>query len=84
KRKIIGRDFVEVFNEEAIRIEDVRWLAQGTIYPDVSGGGIPSVYTVESVTELKGIKYGTDKGTQGTQQGRWFSLSSTWYSGQEM
>ena len=35
KRKIIGRDFVEVFNEEAIRIEDVRWLAQGTIYPDV-------------------------------------------------
>ena len=35
KRKIIGRDFVEVFNEEAQRIEDVRWLAQGTIYPDV-------------------------------------------------
>lgn len=35
KRKIIGRDFVEVFNEEAIRIENVRWLAQGTIYPDV-------------------------------------------------
>lgn len=35
KRKIIGRDFVEVFNEEAITISDVRWLAQGTIYPDV-------------------------------------------------
>lgn len=35
KRKIIGRDFVEVFNEEAQRIENVRWLAQGTIYPDV-------------------------------------------------
>lgn len=35
KRKIIGRDFVEVFNEEAQRIEDVKWLAQGTIYPDV-------------------------------------------------
>lgn len=35
KRKIIGRDFVEVFNEEAARIEGVRWLAQGTIYPDV-------------------------------------------------
>ncbi len=35
KRKIIGRDFVEVFNEEAIQIRDVRWLAQGTIYPDV-------------------------------------------------
>ena len=35
KRKIIGRDFVEVFNDEAQRIEDVKWLAQGTIYPDV-------------------------------------------------
>ena len=35
KRKIIGRDFVEVFNEEAQRLRDVRWLAQGTIYPDV-------------------------------------------------
>lgn len=35
KRKSIGRDFVEVFNEEARRIEDARWLAQGTIYPDV-------------------------------------------------
>ena len=35
KRKIIGRDFVEVFNDEAHKIEDARWLAQGTIYPDV-------------------------------------------------
>lgn len=34
KRKIIGRDFVEVFNAEAHRIKDVKWLAQGTIYPD--------------------------------------------------
>lgn len=34
KRKIIGRDFVEVFNAEAKKIEDARWLAQGTIYPD--------------------------------------------------
>ncbi len=35
KRKIIGRDFVEVFNDEARKIENARWLAQGTIYPDV-------------------------------------------------
>lgn len=35
KRKIIGRDFVEVFNAEAKKIEGARWLAQGTIYPDV-------------------------------------------------
>ena len=35
KRKIIGRLFIEVFDEEAARLKDVRWLAQGTIYPDV-------------------------------------------------
>lgn len=35
KRKIIGRDFVEVFNAEAKKIEGARWLGQGTIYPDV-------------------------------------------------
>jgi GMP synthase (glutamine-hydrolysing) len=35
KRKIIGRDFIEVFDIEAHRIRDVKWLAQGTIYPDV-------------------------------------------------
>lgn len=34
KRKIIGRDFVEVFNTEAKKITDAKWLAQGTIYPD--------------------------------------------------
>jgi len=35
KRKIIGRLFIEVFDEEAGKLRDVRWLAQGTIYPDV-------------------------------------------------
>lgn len=35
KRKIIGRDFIEVFDAEAQKIKDARWLAQGTIYPDV-------------------------------------------------
>ena len=34
KRKIIGHDFVEVFNAEAKKIEGAKWLAQGTIYPD--------------------------------------------------
>lgn len=34
KRKAIGRTFIEVFDEEAHRIQDVKWLAQGTIYPD--------------------------------------------------
>ncbi|KTD51761.1 GMP synthase [Legionella quinlivanii] len=35
KRKIIGRTFIEVFDDEASRIPGVKWLAQGTIYPDV-------------------------------------------------
>ena len=34
KRKIIGGDFIKVFDEEASKIQDVKWLAQGTIYPD--------------------------------------------------
>ncbi len=35
KRKIIGRTFIEVFDEEAARLDNVAWLGQGTIYPDV-------------------------------------------------
>lgn len=35
KRKIIGRNFIDVFDDEAHKIQDVKWLAQGTIYPDV-------------------------------------------------
>jgi GMP synthase (glutamine-hydrolysing) len=35
KRKIIGRVFIEIFDREAHKIENVQWLAQGTIYPDV-------------------------------------------------
>jgi GMP synthase (glutamine-hydrolysing) len=35
KRKTIGRVFIEVFEEEAHKVKDVKWLAQGTIYPDV-------------------------------------------------
>jgi GMP synthase (glutamine-hydrolysing) len=40
KRKIIGREFVEIFQEEAVKLGSVRFLAQGTLYPDVieSGG----------------------------------------------
>lgn len=35
KRKIIGRDFIEVFDAEAHKLQNVKWLGQGTIYPDV-------------------------------------------------
>lgn len=35
KRKLIGGEFIKVFEEEAKRLQDIKWLAQGTIYPDV-------------------------------------------------
>jgi len=35
KRKIIGKAFIDVFEEEALKIKEIKWLAQGTIYPDV-------------------------------------------------
>ncbi len=35
KRKIIGRDFIEVFDEESRKLQNVKWLGQGTIYPDI-------------------------------------------------
>lgn len=35
KRKVIGNTFIDVFDEEATKLQDVKWLAQGTIYPDV-------------------------------------------------
>ena len=57
KRKIIGRDFVEVFNAEAQRIENVKWLGQGTIYPDViesSAVAGPSV-TIKSHHNVGGL-----------------------------
>ncbi len=57
KRKIIGRDFVEVFNAEARKIEGARWLAQGTIYPDrieslnITGKVIKSHHNVGGLPE---------------------------------
>ena len=36
KRKAIGKTFVEVFNEEAAKVKDAKWLAQGTIWPDIA------------------------------------------------
>ena len=35
KRKAIGKTFIDVFNEEAMKVKDAKWLAQGTIYPDI-------------------------------------------------
>jgi GMP synthase (glutamine-hydrolysing) len=58
KRKAIGRAFIEVFDDEAHHIEDVKWLAQGTIYPDViesiSATGGPSA-TIKSHHNVGGL-----------------------------
>ena len=58
KRKIIGRVFIEVFDDQAHMIEDARWLAQGTIYPDVieslSATGGPSA-TIKSHHNVGGL-----------------------------
>ena len=57
KRKIIGRDFVEVFNAKAKKITDAKWLAQGTIYPDrieslnITGKVIKSHHNVGGLPE---------------------------------
>ena len=58
KRKAIGRVFIEVFDDEAHQISDVKWLAQGTIYPDViesvSVNGGPSA-TIKSHHNVGGL-----------------------------
>ena len=58
KRKTIGRVFIEVFDDEAHLIKDVKWLAQGTIYPDViesvSATGGPSA-TIKSHHNVGGL-----------------------------
>ncbi|MBJ7882354.1 glutamine-hydrolyzing GMP synthase [Gelidibacter salicanalis] len=58
KRKAIGRVFIEVFDDEAHQIKDVKWLAQGTIYPDViesvSATGGPSA-TIKSHHNVGGL-----------------------------
>jgi GMP synthase (glutamine-hydrolysing) len=65
KRKIIGREFVEVFQAEAKKLGKARWLAQGTIYPDVIESGaaktkkattIKSHHNVGGLPETLGLK----------------------------
>ena len=58
KRKIIGAEFVEVFQREAGRLRDARWLAQGTIYPDViesAGGKTGKAKTIKSHHNVGGL-----------------------------
>ena len=63
KRKIIGNEFIEVFNEEAKKLEGIAFLAQGTIYPDIlesdgvkahhNVGGLPEDMKLELVEPVK-------------------------------
>jgi GMP synthase (glutamine-hydrolysing) len=58
KRKIIGRLFVEVFQEEAAKLPNARWLAQGTIYPDViesAGARTKKAHTIKSHHNVGGL-----------------------------
>ncbi|WP_428099270.1 glutamine-hydrolyzing GMP synthase [Candidatus Rariloculus sp.] len=58
KRKIIGRVFIEVFDEEADRLPNVRWLAQGTIYPDViesAGAATGKAHLIKSHHNVGGL-----------------------------
>ncbi|MEG2573741.1 MAG: glutamine-hydrolyzing GMP synthase, partial [Bacteroides sp.] len=62
KRKIIGKGFIDVFDEEARKLKDVKWLAQGTIYPDVieslsiTGTVIKSHHNVGGLPEKMNLK----------------------------
>jgi len=62
KRKIIGSAFIDVFNQEAHKVKDVKWLAQGTIYPDVieslsiTGTVIKSHHNVGGLPEKMDLK----------------------------
>ena len=58
KRKIIGREFVEVFQAEATKLPNAKWLAQGTIYPDViesAGSKTGKAHTIKSHHDVGGL-----------------------------
>jgi GMP synthase (glutamine-hydrolysing) len=57
KRKIIGREFIHVFQAEAAKLPNAKWLAQGTIYPDVieSAGGSKTAHTIKSHHNVGGL-----------------------------
>ncbi len=58
KRKIIGNTFIEIFDEEASKLQDVNWLAQGTIYPDViesAGSKTGKAHVIKSHHNVGGL-----------------------------
>ncbi|MCT7678873.1 MAG: glutamine-hydrolyzing GMP synthase, partial [Lactobacillus iners] len=55
KRKIIGKEFIEVFNEEAQKLKDIDFLAQGTLYTDVIESGTNTAKTIKSHHNVGGL-----------------------------
>ena len=58
KRKIIGNTFIEVFEEQASKLDNVKWLAQGTIYPDViesAGAKTGKAHVIKSHHNVAGL-----------------------------
>jgi GMP synthase (glutamine-hydrolysing) len=58
KRKVIGNTFIDIFDEEATKLADVKWLAQGTIYPDViesAGGKTGKAHVIKSHHNVGGL-----------------------------
>jgi len=58
KRKIIGKEFVEIFQSESAKVKNAKWLAQGTIYPDViesAGKGKKGAHTIKSHHNVGGL-----------------------------
>ena len=58
KRKIIGRTFIEVFDEESAKLSNIQWLAQGTIYPDViesAGASTGKAHVIKSHHNVGGL-----------------------------
>lgn len=55
KRKIIGEEFIRVFEEEASKLGDIKFLVQGTIYPDVVESGVGKAATIKSHHNVGGL-----------------------------
>lgn len=55
KRKIIGEQFIRVFEEEALQVKDAKWLAQGTLYTDVIESGTKTAQTIKSHHNVGGL-----------------------------
>ena len=55
KRKIIGKGFIDVFDEEAHKLKDIKWLGQGTIYPDVIESGKGDAAVIKSHHNVGGL-----------------------------